>query len=90
VKIPFNVPFTTGEELEYIRRACANRHISGDGPFTADCQKWLRDQVGSAAALLTTSGTSALEMAAILAGIGPGDEVSLRASRGGAGFCRHP
>jgi dTDP-4-amino-4,6-dideoxygalactose transaminase len=73
--IPFNRPFMTGRELEYIREAHANGHLAGDGPFTRRCNGWLEKQTGSAKALLTHSCTAALEMAAILADIGPGDEV---------------
>ena len=75
VWIPFNKPFLTGRELDYIREAHENHHLSGDGPFTKRCQEWLERATGSRKALLTHSCTGALEMAAILAGIGPGDEV---------------
>ena len=73
--IPFNKPFLTGRELEYIRQAHENMHLSGDGPFTKRCQDWLERTIGGRRALLTHSCTGALEMAAILAGIGPGDEI---------------
>jgi dTDP-4-amino-4,6-dideoxygalactose transaminase len=73
--IPFNKPYMTGRELAYISEAHANGHLSGDGPFTKKCQAWLEDRIGCTKALLTHSGTAALEMAAILADIGPGDEV---------------
>lgn len=73
--IPFNTPYLTGRELEYIRQAHANHHLSGDGPFTKRCQEWLERTVGCRRALLTHSCTAALEMAALLADIGPGDEV---------------
>ena len=73
--IPFNKPFLTGGELDYIREAHENHHLSGDGPFTKRCQEWLERATGSRKALLTHSGTGALEMAAILADIQPGDEV---------------
>ncbi len=73
--IPFNDPFTTGKELEYINQAIANGHLSGDGEFTHRCQSWLEKQLGISKALLTHSCTAALEMAAILADIQPGDEV---------------
>jgi dTDP-4-amino-4,6-dideoxygalactose transaminase len=75
VHIPFNKPFVTGKELAYIAEAFDNNHISGDGPFTRKCQSWLEQAVGCRKALLTHSCTAALEMAAILANIGPGDEV---------------
>jgi len=65
----------TGRELEYISQAHANGHLSGDGPFTKRCHKWLEDFIGSKKALLTHSCTAALEMAAILAEITVGDEV---------------
>ena len=73
--IPFNKPFLTGRELDYIRAAHENHHLSGDGPFTKRCQEWLERATGSRKALLTHSGTGALEMAAILADLRPGDEV---------------
>lgn len=77
MKIPFNKPFMTGRELEYIRQAHGNRHLAGDGIFTAKCQDWLEATTGSPKALLTHSCTAALEMAAILADIQTGDEVIL-------------
>ena len=73
--IPFNRPFIVGKELEYIQQAISNFHLSGNGPFTKKCQAWLEERVGCRKALLTHSCTAALEMAAILAGIQPGDEV---------------
>lgn len=73
--IPFNRPYLTGRELPYIRQAHANGHLSGDGPFTGRCSEWLVDKIGCAAAFLTPSGTAALEMAALLADLAPGDEV---------------
>ena len=73
--IPFNVPPCVGCEQEYIGQAIASHRICGDGEFTKLCNAWLRKQTRSAAALLTTSGTSALEMAALLSNIKPGDEV---------------
>jgi dTDP-4-amino-4,6-dideoxygalactose transaminase len=75
MKIPFNKPFMTGRELHYIAEAHAQWHLSGDGPFTKRCHEWLRRTTGCAAAFLTHSCTAALEMTAILADIGPGDEV---------------
>lgn len=74
-KIPFNRVFTIGQELEYISRAIANGHIAGDGEFTKKCQSWLKNQIGCQTALMTHSCTAALEMAAVLADIQPGDEV---------------
>ncbi|MBQ4569375.1 MAG: dTDP-4-amino-4,6-dideoxygalactose transaminase [Ruminococcus sp.] len=73
--IQFNVPPFVGKETEYIAQAISNRKICGDGEFTKKCNAMLEDMTGSKKALLTTSCTSALEMAAILADIKPGDEV---------------
>jgi dTDP-4-amino-4,6-dideoxygalactose transaminase len=74
--IPFNKPFIAGKELFYIAQAVIeNCHTAGDGPFTKKCQQWLEERLGCKKALLTHSCTAALEMAAILAGIQPGDEV---------------
>lgn len=74
--IPFNRPFIVGKELEYITQAVMeNSHISGNGPFTQKCQQLLENVLGTKKALLTHSGTAALEMAAILCDIQPGDEV---------------
>ncbi len=74
-KIPFNRPYLTGKELTYIAQALENSHFSGDGPFAERCHDWFADRLGRGKALLTPSCTAALEMAAILADIGPGDEV---------------
>ena len=74
-EIPFNRPFTTGREFLYVREAIENGHLSGSGPFTERCNRWLEQRVGSEQALLTHSCTAALEMAAMLLDIGPGDEV---------------
>lgn len=65
----------TGRELHYIAEAHAQWHLSGDGPFTKRCHEWLRQTTNCTAAFLTHSCTAALEMTAILADIGPGDEV---------------
>lgn len=75
LRIPFNRPFTTGNECRYIQQALAAGHISGNGPFTKKCEAWFRQRFSCRATLLTQSCTAALEMAALLAGIGPGDEV---------------
>lgn len=75
MKIPFNTPHMTGREIEYIKEAHAGRHLSGDGPFTRRCERWLEHNTGCHRAFLTHSCTGALEMAAILADIRPGDEV---------------
>jgi dTDP-4-amino-4,6-dideoxygalactose transaminase len=73
--IPFNKPYMTGKEHRYIAQAHANRHLAGDGFFTKKCNAWLEEKTGSKTALLTHSCTAALEMAAILADIQPGDEI---------------
>lgn len=73
--IPFNKPYMTGKELWYIAQAHANGHLAGDGSFTKQCASWLEQRSQSAKVLLTHSCTAALEMAAMLANIGPGDEV---------------
>jgi dTDP-4-amino-4,6-dideoxygalactose transaminase len=73
--IPFNRPHMVGKELWYIAQAHAAGQLAGDGPFTKKCHRWLEEHTGARQALLTQSCTAALEMAAILAGIGPGDEV---------------
>lgn len=73
--IPFNKPFMTGRELWYIAQAHTNGHLSGDGQFTKLCHGWLERKTGSRRALLTHSCTAALEMAALLADLKPGDEV---------------
>jgi len=73
--IPFNKPHITGKELWYIAQAHAKGQLAGDGSFTKKCQQWLEDSTGCKKALLTHSCTAALEMAAILADIQPGDEV---------------
>ena len=74
-KIPFSSPSLGGNEIAYIHEAIANQHLSGDGPFTRKCHAWLEEAVGCARALLTHSCTAALEMAAMLLDLGPGDEV---------------
>jgi len=73
--IPFNKPYMTGRELWYITQAHTNGHLAGDGMFTKKCHAWLEARTGAHKALLTHSCTAALEMAAILADIQPGDEV---------------
>lgn len=73
--IPFNKPFLTGKEAHYIYQAVYSGKLSGNGVYTKKCQKFFEDQYGFKKALLTTSCTDALEMAAILCGIKPGDEV---------------
>lgn len=73
--IPFNLPAITGKEKQYINQTIRNRKLEGDGPFTARCHAWLEQHLACPKALLTTSCTHALEMAAILADIRPGNEV---------------
>ena len=73
--ISFNKPYLTGRELDYLAQAHTNGHLSGDGMFTRKCHGWLEVHTGTHKALLTHSCTAALEMAAILADIQPGDEV---------------
>ena len=73
--IPFNRPYAAPAEREYLDKALAGPIRSGDGPFTKQCQAWLEQQVGARKALLTSSCTDALEMAAVLLRLQPGDEV---------------
>lgn len=75
MNIPFNKPYMTGKELWYIAQAHAEGHLAGDGAFTKKCHSWLESKTGVKRALLTHSCTGALEMAAILVDIQPGDEV---------------
>jgi dTDP-4-amino-4,6-dideoxygalactose transaminase len=75
MNVPFNKPFIVGKELYNIAQAVVESHLSGDGPFARRCQKWLEERLGCVKALLTHSCTGALEMAAMLCGIGPGDEI---------------
>jgi dTDP-4-amino-4,6-dideoxygalactose transaminase len=75
MKIPFNKPYMTGDELSYVSQAHANGHLAGDGLFTKKCNEWLEQQIGCEKALLTHSCTAALEMAAILCELELGDEV---------------
>src|SRR5213082_349 len=75
IRVPFNRPFATGCEIDYIRAAVATPKFSGDGPYTARCHMLLEQSLGIQKALLTTSCTHALEMAALLLEIAPRDEV---------------
>ncbi len=75
--ISFNVPPYVGKEQEYIAEAIAAHKICGDGAFTKKCNKWIEDKTGVSKALLTTACSTALDMAAILTEVGPGDEVIL-------------
>lgn len=73
--IPFNWPYMTGKELYYIAESHFNGRLAGDGPFTKRCHSWLEERSGCAKALLTHSCTAALEMAALLLELQPGDEI---------------
>ncbi|HEX4766796.1 MAG TPA: aminotransferase class I/II-fold pyridoxal phosphate-dependent enzyme, partial [Lichenihabitans sp.] len=73
--IPFNLPTAPGNELLYVEQAIRNGHLSGDGPFTKRCNAWLEAETGARQALLTHSCTAAMEMAAMLFDLKPGDEV---------------
>ncbi len=75
--IPFNKPFIIGQELAHIADAVSQGHLSGDGKYTKSCQRWFEEKLGCHKSLLTHSCTAALEMAAILCDIQPGDEVIL-------------
>lgn len=75
--INFNIPPYVGTELNYIKQAVENKKICGDGEFTKKCNAWMEDKFNAQKVLLTTSGTTALEMAMLLSGFGPGDEVIL-------------
>jgi dTDP-4-amino-4,6-dideoxygalactose transaminase len=74
-RVPFNRPTASGRELEYVSQCFENARLSGDGPFTARCEEQLESIVGAPRALLTTSCTHALELAALLLDVAPGDEV---------------
>lgn len=75
--IPFNKPPFIGKEKQYIEQAIDNNKICGDGEFSKKCHAWLEEKTGATRGLLVTSGSTALDMAAILADVGPGDEVIL-------------
>lgn len=75
--INFNIPPYTGKELDYIKQAVENKKICGDGEFTKKCNKWIEDKFHAQKVLLTTSGTTALEMAMLLCDLKEGDEVIL-------------
>ena len=75
--IAFNVPPYVGKEMDYMKQAVENRKICGDGPFTKKCNAWLEENFHAQKALLTTSGTTALDMAMLLCDLKPGDEVIL-------------
>jgi dTDP-4-amino-4,6-dideoxygalactose transaminase len=75
MSVPFNKPYMVGREIDYITEAFNAGHLSGNGQFTQKTQRWLEGEIGCKKALLTHSCTAALEMAAILSRVGPGDEV---------------
>lgn len=75
--ISFNIPPYVGKELEYVKQAIDAHKICGDGQFTKQCDAWMEERFGAQKVLLTTSGTTALEMAALLCGFGEDDEVIL-------------
>ena len=75
--ISFNIPPYTGNEIKYMQQAVEGHKICGDGPFTRQCSDWLERKFGAEKVLLTTSGTTALDMAALLSSLNPGDEVIL-------------
>lgn len=75
--IDFNIPPFTGKELEYMQQAIKNKKICGDGEFTKKCSRWMEEKFQANHVLLTTSCTHALEMAAVLTQVKPGDEVIL-------------
>ncbi len=77
MRIPFNLPPVTGDEMKYIGEAIAARKICGDGKFTRLCQAWMEERFRAKKVLLTTSGTAALDMAMLLCDFAPGDEVIL-------------
>ena len=75
--IPFNIPPYIGNELEYVKQAVASKKICGDGQFTKLCDEWMEKRFNAQKVLLTTSGTTALDMALLLCNLNPGDEVIL-------------
>ena len=77
ISVPFNRLCTVGMEFDYVRQAINQMHTAGDGPFSRKCQEILQNEAGARKALLTTSCTHALEMAALLLNLEPGDEVIL-------------
>ncbi|MBP3509427.1 dTDP-4-amino-4,6-dideoxygalactose transaminase [Oscillibacter sp.] len=75
--IPFNIPPCVGTEMHYIQQAIASHKICGDGQFTKQCNAWMEERFSAQKVLLTTSGTTALDMAFLLCDLQPGDEVIL-------------
>ena len=76
-KIPFNVPPCVGDEIEFVKQAIDSHKICGDGGFTKLCSEWMEQRFSAKKVLLTTSGTTALDMSAVLCDLEPGDEVIL-------------
>jgi len=74
-RVPFNRAYTTGFEIDYMSEAIRETRLSGNGPFSERCSRWLEQRTGARRAFMTHSATGALEMATLLAGISPGDEV---------------
>jgi dTDP-4-amino-4,6-dideoxygalactose transaminase len=79
VKIRYSQPVAAGRELDYLRQALEQGHLSSDGPFTQRCEAWLGARLGNPRVRLTNSATAALELAALLAQLAPGDEVIMPA-----------
>ena len=75
--VDFNVPPCVGNEIEYVKQAIESHKICGDGQFTKKCHQWMEDRFNAQKVLLTTSGTTALDMAMLLCNLQPGDEVIL-------------
>lgn len=75
MNIPYNRPFVTDNALGHIKSVFQNRHLAGNGPYTQRCQQWLENKTGCRKSILVHSGTAALEVAAMLIGIEPGDEI---------------
>ena len=75
--VDFNVPPCVGNEIEYVKQAIESHKICGDGQFTKKCHQWMEDRFNAQKVLLTTSGTTALDMAMLLCDLQPGDEVKL-------------
>lgn len=75
--INFNVPPCVGDEIGFVKQAIESHKICGDGAFTKKCQSWMEQRFGAQKILLTTSGTTALDMALLMCNLKPGDEVIL-------------
>ncbi len=89
--IPFNVPPCVGDELNYVKQAIDSHKICGDGAFTKQCNAWLEERFHAQKVLLTTSGTTALDMAMLLCDIHLLQHRHRRcAGRGEARLCGHP